>query len=157
MIWLMISFMMLAALTVSVAKADIGLGFVLGQPTGFSGKFSTSRNHAIDMAIAWDLDDDYEHVHLHGDYLWLRNNDIRLDNVALDWFFGIGGRVRIFDRDYRHRHDDDYSVGARFPIGIGYTFKDPRIEVFGELALIVDILESTDADIDGGIGARYHF
>ena len=98
-------------------------------------------------------------MYIHGDYLWLRNGGLNLDQVALDWYFGIGGRIIIFDNDNRRRNDDDddYRVGVRLPIGVGYTFRDPRIEVFGELALIMDVLESTDADIDGGIGVRYHF
>lgn len=137
------------------AHADFGLGIIIGSPTGLSAKLSQGSNHAIDAAMAWDLNDD--HFHIHADYLWLKNAGLRLDNVALDWYFGVGGRLVILDNDHRRNHDDDYRLGVRGPIGIGYTFRDPRIEVFGELALIFNLIESTSVGIDGGIGARFHF
>ncbi len=138
------------------AQADFGLGVILGSPTGISAKYTMSQSNAIDGAIAWDLDED--DIHFHGDYLWLKNKGLRLDRIALDWFYGIGGRLRMFDNDGRRNDDDDdFSLGVRAPIGIGYTFADPRIEVFGELALILDLIEDTDIDLDGGIGARFHF
>jgi len=145
-----------------IASADFGLGLIIGSPTGISGKYTFSQKNAIDGAIAWDLGDDND-FYLHGDYLWLRNRDIHLDNVALDWFFGIGGRIVFIDHHHHHHHDwddehdDDYLLGVRAPIGIGYTFRDPRIEVFGEVALIMNLVESTGIDLDGGIGGRFHF
>ncbi len=137
------------------AQADFGLGLIIGSPTGISAKLSQGRDNAFDAAMAWDLGGD--HFHIHADYLWLKNAGVRLDKVALDWYFGIGGRLVLLDNDNRRRDDDDYRLGVRAPIGIGYTFKDPRIEVFGELALILNLIESTSIDIDGGIGARFHF
>jgi hypothetical protein len=141
-----------------MAGADFGLGVILGSPTGISGKYTFARDRAIDAALAWDMGDD-DHLHFHSDYLWLRNREIHLDNVALDWYFGIGGRLVLLDKDNRGRGDDDdeYKLGVRGPLGISYTFRDPRIELFGELALILNLIESTDVDIDGGIGARFHF
>ena len=41
--WLSWSFVLLAALTVSVARADIGLGLIIGEPTGLSAKFGVSK------------------------------------------------------------------------------------------------------------------
>ena len=138
------------------ARADVGLGVIIGSPTGISGKYTFSSDHAIDGALAWDLNDD--HVHFHGEYLWLKDKGLRLDSLVLDWYFGLGGRLVLLDKDNNRRgDDDDYKLGVRGPIGIGYTFADPRIEVFGELSLILNLLEETDVDLDGGIGARFHF
>lgn len=141
-------------LTSVSAYGDIGLGVILGAPTGFSGVVDLQRKgQAIDAAIAWDLSDD--HVHLHSDYLWIRSNDIVLEQTHLDWYFGIGGRLVFFDE--KDNDGDDYSLGIRGPIGLSHTFADPKIEIFGELALIMDFIEETDVDIDFGIGARFHF
>lgn len=138
------------------AAADFGLGVILGSPTGISFKYETARDHAVDAALAWDLGD--EHVHLHSDYLWLRNSAIHMKPHALDWYFGVGGRVVIVHHKIPHdHHDDDYWIGVRGPIGIGYTFKDPKIELFAEVALIMNLLQSTSVDLDAGIGARFHF
>lgn len=146
----------LIALAMSGAAnaADFGLGIIIGSPTGISAKYGLSQNHAIDGALAWDLSEN--HIHLSSDYLWIKRGGLNLEQVALDWYFGVGGRVVVYNRPKNSR-DDDYAIGVRGPIGVGYTFKDPRIEIFGELALIMNLIESTSVNIEGGIGARFHF
>lgn len=139
------------------AAKDFGLGVILGSPTGISGKLGMSEDHAIDAAIAWDLNGDDE-FHIHGDFLWLKNKGIHLDNVFIDWYFGVGGRMVLIDHDHHRHHDhDDFLLGVRAPIGVSYTFPNPKIELFAELAAVLNLIESTDVDLEGGLGARYHF
>ena len=151
-----IFYCMIFLIGLSAQADDVGLGVVLGSPTGFTGKWTLSKENAIDGVLAWDFRDDYFHVH--GDYLWLKNAGLRVDKVNLDWYFGVGARLNLTDhfRAY-HDHKDDFQLGVRGPIGIGYTFQKSNIELFGELALVVDIVQSTDAELDGGIGVRFHF
>jgi hypothetical protein len=37
------------------------------------------------------------------------------------------------------------------------NFKDPRIELFTEIALTVDIIPEAEVDLDLGLGIRYYF
>jgi hypothetical protein len=49
------------------------------------------------------------------------------------------------------------SLGIRGVGGLDYTFRSPNIEVFAELSLTMDIVPSTTADIDLGLGGRFYF
>jgi len=142
----------LAVLSFNVSATEFGLGIVLGEPTGISANYRMSPRHSIDGAVAWDLSDD--DFHLHSDYLWLKPKALRLDEVALDVYFGVGGRMVFIDR---RNEEDNFRLGVRGPVGLSYMFDDPRVEVFGELALTMNLIESTSIDLDGGLGARYYF
>ena len=57
-----------AAATASHAQDGIGLGVILGEPTGFTFKTWTSRNTAVDAAAAWSFSENGS-FQLHADYL----------------------------------------------------------------------------------------
>jgi hypothetical protein len=89
---------------------------------------------------------------------------------------GIGGRVlehnayydwdrRCWDgRDYVYC-DDDTHIGLRAPIGVSFIFKRVPMDLFLELALVIDIIHVDDdymhphdhAGIDGALGGRFYF
>lgn len=138
------------------AKAgDFGLGVMIGDPTGISGKVYRSKTHAVDGAVSWALNGDY--FYLHGDHLWQKSAAFKLDRTALDFFFGLGVRLAFHDSSTSKTTKNDFLLGVRGPVGLAYTFSDPRIELFGELALVMNLIKSTSVDFDGGLGARYYF
>lgn len=136
------------------AAHPFGLGLVIGAPTGITAKYLLNRKQAIDAALAWDLGD--SHFHIHSNFLWHNRQALELDEVKLDVHYGVGARIVSYNRK-PHSHDDDFRLGVRGPVGLGYTFQDPRIEAFGELALIMNFIESTSLGFDAGLGARYYF
>ena len=100
------AFFTISAISVSHAQQadkDVGIGFMVGEPTGLSLKSWTGGNNAFDVGLAWSLNNDA--VHLHADYLW-HNFDLFNDVEAgsLPLYYGIGGRV-VFD-------DDDDAMGG---------------------------------------------
>lgn len=138
----------------AIADEKMGVGIVLGDPTGLSFKYDMNSRNSVDAALAWTSS---VNVHLHGDYLWNKPKLFFLDNYPIDLFFGVGARLR--DRD-KHKFDDDddgLQLGVRGPVGLRFLFRDPRIELFTELALVMNLTPSTSVDIDFGIGARYFF
>ncbi len=71
-------------------------------------------------------------------------------------YYGVG--VRLLE--YRRKDDDEnhnLRVGVRLPIGIAYRTTNPDLEIFGELAAILDVAPRTDVTIDAGIGVRFIF
>ena len=54
-----------ASILVPLAAADIGAGIVVGEPTGLS----FSYNNQFILGTAWSF---RNYVHVHGDYLFLR-------------------------------------------------------------------------------------
>ncbi|MCB0406908.1 MAG: hypothetical protein KDD34_01815 [Bdellovibrionales bacterium] len=140
----------------SVAFAEskkFGIGAILGAPTGISAAYSLGNNRSIDAAAGWSLGDDVNY-HIHSTYLMHKPGAFEIDHIDIDIYFGIGARIKERDTDNK---DEDFRFGARAPFGVHYMFDDPPVEIFGEIALILDVLEETDVDFNLGIGARFWF
>ena len=112
-------------------RGPFGLGIIVGEPTGISGKYQLSTKNAIDGAVAWSLDGDNE-LHLHGDYLYHWYEVVTVEKGSLPLFAGVGGRFR-----FRENRDDE--VGVRFPVGLTYLFDDAPFDVFLEVAPILEL------------------
>lgn len=145
-----------------------GLGLVLGAPTGLAAKLYLARP----MALAFGLGDGYGfHGHnglqLHADVLWHPAVLARTAAFTLPFYLGVGGRVLSYD-DYDDRdYDDDTHLGVRVPFGLLMDFHNASIDVFLELAVVVDFLHVHDSDyrhrnddrsdLHGAFGFRYYF
>lgn len=146
-----------SALTASVAQADspgpLGVGLVLGDPTGLSGNYRLGSQRSIDTALAWSFGRD-PGFEIHADYLWHRPDILRAPKVGFDLHYGIGGRLMSLS----DRHGDERTrLGPRLPVGLSTNFNQPALEVFGEIALVMNVIPATSADLDFGIGARVYF
>jgi hypothetical protein len=128
-------------------QKGFGLGVILGEPTGFSFKGWTGASTAIDGALAWSFVDETT-FHVHVDWLW--HNDAITKKPEMPVYYGVGGRIKTGG------HGDD-RIGFRVVGGLGYYIPDTPIDVFVEIAPILDIAPGTDFSINGGIGARYFF
>lgn len=154
-----IALLALALHTQMASAKDLGLGVIVGSPTGVSAKYFLSKENAVDAAIGWDFGRHHD-LHIHGDYLWIKPGILKIKNESFDLFFGFGMRIISWERYYRRDdeyHDDKVSLGVRGPVGLTYFFKKIRLEVFGELALVFDLVPATKLDADVGVGARYFF
>lgn len=142
---LIISF---AGIGSAAQKDDLGLGIIVGEPTGVSIKYG---NFPV-IGIAWSLD---SHFHLHCDY-WAYEASLK---GPVNWFVGVGGKIKFFSNDNNRKDEDknsDIGLGVRIPLGLQY-YIIPKFELFGEVAPGIALIPSTDFDIDLGIGLRYHF
>lgn len=169
-----------AAPATASAAGDFGLGLSLGRPTGLSMKYylGASRNGSpmalqAGLGVSEGFGDDGLHVHV--DVLWHPVVLARGNNFALPFYFGVGGRVLEDDDDcYRVNgnivcyDDDDTRIGVRVPFGLLMDFARPTIDIFFELAFVVDIIELDDDNdpyddeddalsLDGAIGVRFYF
>ena len=131
-------------------EKNVGLGFIIGEPTGIDVKFMLNKIHALEFALAWSLSEDND-LHLQGDYLWHKYDVIKLDSSdELPLFFGVGGRLIL-------REDVDDILGVRFPVGLDYIFANYPFDIFVEIVPILDIAPDTDFDLEGALGARFWF
>lgn len=138
--------LMMAHSGVGQAKG-FGLGIILGEPTGFSGKAWTGPDNAVDAGIAWAFTrEGYAHIHL--DYLWHFPQAIQAEERFVP-YTGVGGRLGVGGSKGR--------FGIRFPGGIAYWPRSIPLDVFLEIALIMDFAPATQGSVNGGIGARYFF
>jgi len=146
------------AAPVAAAGVDSGtweLGVILGEPTGFSGKYWTTAKTALDFGAAWSFERD-GNFHLHCDYLYHNYEIFKVDEGSLPLYFGIGGRVR-FEGDDSIDKDHGTHVGLRLVLGLEYLVAAYPMSIFFEVAPIVDIAPETTGSMNGGLGIRYVF
>lgn len=129
-------------------EKDLGIGVIVGEPTGLSLKSWTGGNNAFDLGVAWSFGP-YDAVNIHGDYLW-HNYEVfdETDTGTLPLYYGIGARLILAD--------DDAVIGARVPVGINYLFEEAPVGLFMELAPILNLAPDTDFDVGGGVGVRFY-
>lgn len=132
---------LLGSFAIVPVAADVGVGVILGSPTGISALFG----NRVAVAAAWNVQRDQ--VHLHGD-VWLLHQEL-VDPV--NWFLGAGGKFQL-----NPQGDSDIRVGIRVPLGVQF-FVIPRLELFGEIAPGIRVIPSTSFDLDAGVGIRFHF
>ena len=128
-------------------SSGFGLGLILGEPTGFSFKGWIDQKSAIDAALAWSFVHETT-FHVHVDYLW--HTDALTKRADMPFYYGIGGRIKTGGAG-------DVRIGVRVVGGLAYYIPDTPLDVFVEIAPILDISPSTDFQINGGLGARYFF
>ncbi|MDY6827876.1 MAG: hypothetical protein SV583_00740 [Pseudomonadota bacterium] len=138
------------------APSGLGLGAMVGEPTGLTAKWWLDNDAAIDVGAAWALSDDDE-FQLHVDYLVHRHDWVSIPDLQAytPVYFGVGARVK-FEEDDRGKDDDDV-VGIRFPVGIALRPHDTPLEFFAELVPIVDVAPDSEFDLNAAVGGRYYF
>jgi hypothetical protein len=130
------------------AQGGAGLGIIVGEPTGLSGKAWVGGNTALDAAAAWSFADEGA-LHLHGDVLQHAFDLFDVERGALPLYYGIGARLKLEDQDSR--------FGLRVPLGLAYIFPSSRADIFMEVAPLLDLSPETEVRINGAAGVRYFF
>lgn len=134
---------------ISAKSTDrLGAGIIIGEPTGISLKYS---NFPV-LGIAWSVEN---HFHVHCDY-WVHEDTLK---APVNWYVGVGGKVRLFTNDSNDRKkdsDSDIGLGFRVPVGLQYYIIE-ELELFGEIVPGISLFPATGFDLDAGIGIRYYF
>ena len=139
-------FLMLIAGTESLAQEKgFGLGVILGEPTGVSGKSWVSQRNAVDGGLAWSFGDNGS-IHIHADYLWHFGGTIE-SSERITPYVGVGARVAAGNGGV---------FGIRVPVGLVWWPRNAPIDVFVELVPIVDLAPATELRANGGVGVRFY-
>ena len=131
------------------AGGPFGLGIIVGEPTGLSGKLFLSDANAIDGAVAWSFSGDNS-FHLHGDYLYHNYTLFDVEKGKLPLYFGIGARINF-------REDADDNIGIRIPVGLTYLFDGAPFDVFVEVVPVLELTPDTEFELEGAFGGRFYF
>lgn len=132
------------------AKGTFGIGVVLGEPTGVSGKYWLSEQTAIDGAFGYSFGDRFR-VSL--DYL-VHTNAFEAPEFPL--YYGVGGAISG-DRGYIAKsRSGDFALGVRGVVGVSYLFKRAPLDAFLEIAPIVFIAPPLGLSIDFCFGIRVY-
>ena len=138
-------FLICCILPAKAQQRPLGLGIILGNPSGISFKYWQSQRNAFDGGLAWSTDNE-ESFQIHGDYLWHRF-DITGDSRT-PLYYGIGLRIRT--------EGEAAGMGIRIPGGITHLFRNDPFEIFFELVPVFDLAPETELDVEVGLGARFY-
>ena len=125
-----------------------GAGLMVGEPTGLSLKYWLNADWAIDGGVAESFHRD-NGLQLHSDVLWHWFGLIGSSHGKFAPYFGAGLRVKF--------ENGDDPFGFRFPVGIAYLFDQHPIDVFFEVAPLLNVTPSVRGDVNVAIGARFWF
>jgi len=137
------------------------IGIILGTPTGFTGKYVFARSSAIAANVGWSLVGN-QSFYAGADYQFLFPQTLRWTDEwegtshqvnGLCPYFGIGGR--FFLAEDPNDHNLDIHVGVR--LGGGLEWAITRFALFLEIYPVVNMIPSTDFDLEGGLGFRFYF
>lgn len=139
----------------------LGVGIIIGSPTGFTGKAIFAQRSAFAANIGWSLSDNPK-LHITGDYQFLFPTVFRWSDEMtgeqrelknLTPYIGIGGRFKF--KENEPEHETELNIGLRLGGGIEYAIS--RFGIFLEIYPVVNIFPSTDFELEGGLGARIYF
>lgn len=139
---------------------NFGFGIMLGEPTGLTAKFWTSK----DNALAFCLGNSYlGNLRIGADYLWHFN---AFNSKIVNMYSGPGIALGIGESSgwwYHNKNkvwykeDDGIGLGVRGVFGINIVPRNTPLEIFGELGVMVGFLPGTFTNVEGAIGIRYYF
>lgn len=121
------------------ARCDNGIGIEFGEPlsVGLSLRVST-----VALTAGWKVGDN---GYFAGEVeYWLQRDDL-LKNLF--WYHGPGIGVRI---------GDPFKLSARWVIGLQWL-PGKQIEIFGQLAPALQLVDETAFKLGGAVGIRYVF
>ncbi len=140
--------LLMTALCAFGAEGDMGLGAMVGAPTGVSAKYWLDGNKAVDAGAGF-FPGGHSDFTLHSDFLLHSEGALVMNDVhPLDIYFGLGGRFKFAD---------DIQIGARVPVGLVYKTENMGSDMFAEVAPVIDFISRVGVDLNVLVGARYYF
>ena len=137
----------------------IGVGLIIGEPFGISGKMWLSKEMAFDAALAVSTSRPF---YAHADYL-LHNyelikslmKDAKIKTGAKEkeentpfFYYGAGAYVS-------YGSNGSIGLGARLPVGLEYMANP--FDIFLELVPVFSLTPSMGLALSGGLGVRFNF
>lgn len=134
-------------------RSGLGLGFVLGAPTGIS--FAAGP---VQGALAYSFLDGGSLV-LVGDYKVL-NQGLTEQVRNLNWYLGPGLVVEVFFSDPKtaggRAKQSNLWIGGHADVGLSWMFQ-PSWELFGEIGPGIYLFPAVNFLVTAGLGLRYYF
>jgi hypothetical protein len=144
---ILVLFGCLAGLSFADSNHNLGVGVILGEPTGLSFKLWSKQTVAWDAGAAWSFVNG-GFFQIHSDFLLHNFKLFRVETGRMSLFYGVGGRVKFAE---------DTTVSLRIPVGLAYEFEKTPIEIFLEVVPMLDLIPATEVQMAGGVGFRYYF
>lgn len=138
-----------------------GLGVILGETSGLTGKLWVSPEEAFDFHLA-ENPFSSSGVGVYGDYLSHIDLEAPANLFIVAMYLGPGAAV-FFDNESTcirrvcYHEDPVVWLAARMPIGFNMLFTRFNGEVFAEVAPSLVIYPFVGLDVDISVGFRFYF
>ena len=144
---LLAGFLVLLLASMGFAQGHgIGLGAMIGTPTGITCKAWVEPSSAIQINVGYYSLDQTGTTALTADYIW--HSHVFRTHQQLPLFYGLGGIVGFSGANM---------FGARLVGGIAWWPRGSSIDVFFQIAPTVYFKPTSDFKIDPGFGIRFFF
>lgn len=150
-----IVFFLLLGVNQAIAQdRNLGVGLIIGEPTGISLKLWTGSNSAIDFGLGWSLSQNINEtqnsrIHLHMDVLRHSFNVIS-SAEQIPVYYGLGAR-------FVGGSETDNSLAVRSVFGLAWEPHYTPLDLFLEVAPSLQVVPSTTFALDAAVGIRYYF
>lgn len=146
--WIVVMFILLSSIYSAQAwQEKIGVGIFGGEITGISGKYWLNDSMAVDAATSWTFGERDDLWYVHSDFL-IHQSWFQLSSGKLPIYYGAGFRTTLGDEDL---------FGLRAPVGLEYLLEEAPVDLFVEIAPVLDFIPDSQFDFNGAIGIRYFF
>ncbi len=125
-----------------------GAGLMFGEPIGLTLKYWVNETFAVDGGLGASFHRE-DGLQLHSDALWHVFGSHHCPHGLLSPYIGVGGRAKFQDGDDR--------FGVRVPIGVSYMLDRSPVDMFLEIAPVLDVEPSVQGSFNVAAGARFWF
>jgi hypothetical protein len=137
-------------------KGTLGLGLILGEPTGITAKLYLADDRAIQAAVGFAFIGGG--IQGTADYLFHPYILQKRESFVLPFYVGPGVRLISYDDGRQSR---SFASGVRVVAGLVFDFKHVPIDVFVEAAAVGEYWfkdgKGLHAALNAAAGARYYF
>lgn len=137
-------------------KGTLGIGIILGEPTGICAKLYLKDDQAIQGAVGSAFVGGG--IQLHADYVFHPYVLQSRDSFVLPVYVGPG--IRLIDYT-DGRDDSSFAMGIRGVGGLLFDFKNVPLDAFIEVAAVLEYEfkdgEGAGITLNAGAGVRYYF
>ena len=143
----LIPVILVMSLNAFAQDSKIGIGVILGYPTGFTAKLWTGEKTAIDATLGYHFGN-ISSLYLSADFL-IHQWAFDVDQGIIKIFFGPGAGLGF---------SSDLSISARAPGGVSYCFDTIPLEAFADIIPTLQVIGPGGVRfwVGGYIGARWY-
>lgn len=132
------------------ARSDIGVGLILGEPTGVTALFEVNDVNEVDVGIGGST---YRSVSVWGDFLWTQPKVFGTQSEFQRGLVGYFGPGMFFDR----LGALGMGLGLRGLFGVRWSIPASAFKLHFEMAPAISLLPAATFGFQAGLGGRFHF
>ena len=127
----------------------IGIGGFLGEPTGLDIKLDLQRRSALDIVLGVTTFRDGHVSYGHLTYLYTLGV-AHGQSARIPFRIGLGGALFGVT-------ESSTGLAARVPFEMAIRFRRSPLEIYGEVTFVLQLIDTVEPNVDGGIGLRVYF